>query len=265
MRIILKLVAVFVFLYCILLALVYFNQEDIVFHPEKLAKDATFEFNVPFEELFLQANDGLPLNALHFKAEQAREIVLFFHGNGGCLSNCGNEAEYFVKKGYDVLMYDYRTFGKTKGNLDEGKMYLDALTAFDYLVTKGFKANQITVIGRSLGTTFAAYVAAKRETKQLILYSPYYSVKALGSEKYPFVPGFLIKYPFETNTFFGEITEPITAFHGKNDGTIPFTHAKRLKKVKPSMKLILLQDVGHNNLEDNPLFLQELDEIMAAH
>ena len=90
----------------------------------------TYEKN---EELFLKTDDTAVINALHFKAEKSKGVILYFHGNAGDLSRWGIVTEYFVEKNYDVLVIDYRTYGKSKGKLSEEAFYNDGQYCYDYL------------------------------------------------------------------------------------------------------------------------------------
>ena len=146
----------------------YFLQEKILFRPTVLNQTYVYKFSNPFEELFLKADDKAVINALHFKAENPKGVILYFHGNAGNLSRWGNITEYFVEMNYDVLVMDYRTYGKSTGALSERALYSDAQLCYDYL-KNNYNESEITVYGRSLGTGIAAYIAAKNKPKQLIL------------------------------------------------------------------------------------------------
>ncbi|NNE03974.1 MAG: alpha/beta hydrolase, partial [Eudoraea sp.] len=100
-------------------SMLYFIQEKLIFLPTKLPVDFEYSFQYPFEEVFLTAEDGAVLNALHFKNKDPKGVILYFHGNAGDLSRWGQIATYFVKKNYDVVIMDYRTYGKSTGVLSE--------------------------------------------------------------------------------------------------------------------------------------------------
>ena len=64
----------------------YFLQERIIFFPSVLEQDYEYQFNHNFEELYLNTDDGATLNAIHFKVENPKGVILYFHGNAGDLS-----------------------------------------------------------------------------------------------------------------------------------------------------------------------------------
>ena len=86
----LKIVAGIYMLICVLL---YFFQEKIIFHPQKLEKDYVFSFDQPFEELNIQTTDGKLLNALLFKADSSKGVIFYLHGNAGSLRSLGQRCK----------------------------------------------------------------------------------------------------------------------------------------------------------------------------
>ncbi len=164
--------------------------------PEVLPQDYSYEFSENFEEVFLSSEDGAKLNALHFKVEEPKGVVLYFHGNAGELSSWGRVVQKFVEMNYDVLVMDYRTYGKSTGKLSQKALYNDAQLFYDYLL-KRYTEDKIVVYGRSLGTTFATYVAAENHPQQLILEAPFYSLDEVARDRFPIYPGKLVfKIPF---------------------------------------------------------------------
>lgn len=231
-------------------AALYFMQEKLLFLPSVLEQDYQYQFNYNFEELNFETDDGAILNAIHFKVENPKDVILYFHGNAGDLSRWGTIAEFFVEKNYDVLVMDYRTYGKSKGKLSEDAFYSDAQLFYDYL-TKSYNEEDITVYGRSLGTGVATYIASKNKPKQLILETPYYSIADVGKHRFPFLPvETLLKYKFPTYKFIKEVSCPITMFHGLNDQVIPYESAEKLYKSSPNKytSFITIEAANHNNI-----------------
>lgn len=225
-------------------------QEKLLFLPSVLEQDYQFQFNYNFEELHFKTEDGATLNAIHFKIENPKGVILYFHGNAGDLSRWGTIAEFFVEKKYNVLIMDYRTYGKSTGKLSEDVLYSDAQLFYNYL-KKDYPENKITLYGRSLGTGIATYVASKNKPKQLILETPYYSMVDVGRSRFPFLPvKMLLKYEFPTHEFIKDVTCPITMIHGTDDKVVPYTSAEKLFTTtqKENVTLITIDGGYHNNL-----------------
>lgn len=231
-------------------ASLYFFQEKILFLPTTLAQDYQYEFRYPFEELFFKTTDEVSINAIHFKTENPKGVILYFHGNAGDLSRWGIVGEHFVSLNYDVLIMDYRTYGKSTGKLSEQGFYDDAEYCYRYLLDI-YPEEDILVYGRSLGTGVATYLASKHQPKQLILETPFYSILDVAKQRFPIFPvTSLLKYRFPSNEYIMDINCPITIFHGTEDTVIPYSSAQKLYKVAPqeNIRFITVDQGGHNNL-----------------
>lgn len=146
----------------------------MIFMPELLPQTYTYSFLGNFHEINSKTEDGSKLNALHFKVDNLKGVVLYFHGNAGDLSRWGIVVQKFEDLQYDVLVMDFRTYGKSIRKLSQSAFYNDAQVFYGYLL-KSYNEEEIVVYGRSLRTTFATYVASKNHPKQVILEAPFYS------------------------------------------------------------------------------------------
>jgi len=227
----------------------YFLQEKLMFLPTTLEQDYQYQFNYPFEELFLETDDDAIINALHFKTEEPKGVLLYFHGNAGDLSRWGKITEYFVSKHYDVLVMDYRTYGKSIGTLSEEALYKDAQYCYDYLLQQ-YSEDTITLYGRSLGTGLASYLASKNKPKQLILETPYYSIVDVAKHRFPIFPvKSLLKYHFPTYKYLPQVQCPITIIHGTDDSVVPYASGKKLLDLGiETIEFITVDHGEHNNL-----------------
>ncbi|MDU8885612.1 alpha/beta hydrolase [Yeosuana sp. MJ-SS3] len=245
-----KVIIIFVIMYLGIASTLYFLQDNILFRPTVLAKDFEYKFSYPFEELFLNPEEGVVINALHFTNIKPKGVILYFHGNAGDLSRWGKIMEYFVQLNYDVLVMDYRTYGKSTGALSQEGLYRDAQFCYDYL-KKSYPEEYITVYGRSLGTTFAAFVASKNNPKQIILETPYYSMSDVAKLRFPLLPTkYLLKYKLPTYSFMNKIDCNILILHGSEDKVIKISSAEKLFEVAPENQttFIAIEGASHNDL-----------------
>ena len=259
-----KLVLVLLSLYVMISTALYFLQEKIIFFPSVLEQDYEYQFNHNFEELYLNTDDGAALNAIHFKINNPKGVILYFHGNADDLSRWGTVAEFFVEKEYDVLVMDYRTYGKSTGKLSEAAFYSDAQLFYNYL-KKLYNEDDITLYGRSLGTGIAAHLASKNNPKQLVLETPYYSMSEVGKSRFPILPvEKLLKYKFPTYKFIKSVSCKITIFHGTNDGVVPYSSAEKLIKASPKEKttFITIESGNHNNLKTFNLYNSQIEKLL---
>lgn len=244
-----KLVVVLLGIFIMIGSSLYFFQERLLFFPSTLKQNYQYQFQHNFEELFFKTDDNTIINSLHFKVENPKGVILYFHGNAGDLSRWGTVSEYFVDMEYDVLIIDYRTYGKSTGKLSEVAIYSDAQYCYDYLLKK-YSEDEITLYGRSLGTGIASYLASKNNAKQLILETPYYSVLDVAKDRFPVLPvKQLLKYHFPTYQFLPKARCPITIIHGTADSVVPYASAKKLLKLNiENLEFITIEGAEHNNL-----------------
>lgn len=242
----------------------YFFQEKIIFRPSILPQNYSYNFSSEFEELFLKAEDGAIINALHFKAEKPKGVIVYFHGNMGDLSRWGKITEYFVEKNYDVFVMDYRTYGKSTGKLSEQALYNDAQMCYNYVV-KRYNELEITIYGRSLGTGIATFLASKNNPKQLILETPYYSLTDVAKRRFSMFPtNKLIRYNFPSYKFIQNVRCPISIFHGTNDKVVPFASGEKLFNcIEQKEKIFYTIEKGeHNNLIEFETYQKQLKKIL---
>jgi uncharacterized protein len=244
----------------------YVRQESMIFYPDVLPSDFKYTFPCRFDELMLDA-DGAKLNALHFRVDQSKGVILYFHGNAGSLRDWGDIAMDFTRRGYDVLIPDYRGYGKSSGKIkSEEMLHQDAAVAFKY-IQNHYPENQVVIYGRSIGSGVAVYLAKSSKPRMLILEAPFFSLRDLSRYHYPFMPVFLLdvllKYPMRSDLWISEVTCPVFLFHGKKDDIVPYDSSERLLKlIRNNGKLIAIPDGGHNNLSDFPYYNEQLDQIL---
>ena len=242
----------------------YFFQEKIIFRPTILAQDYTFNFSNFFEELFLKAEDGAIINAIHFKTENPKGVILYFHGNAGDLSRWGKITEFFVEKDYDVLVMDYRTYGKSKGKLSEQALYNDAQMCYNYVLDR-YQESEIIVYGRSLGTGLATYLASNNNPRQLILETPYYSLTDVAKHRFPMFPNNkLLRYDFPSYKFVQNVKCPISIFHGTDDTVVPYVSGEKLfnSMVQKEKMFFTIENGEHNNLMAFDSYIQQIQKIL---
>jgi hypothetical protein len=157
----------------VLSILVYFLQEKFIFKPEKLKQDFQFKYDIPFRELFFDVEPGVRINGLHFYREQPLGLILYFHGNTRSIKGWARYAKDFYRYNYDVVLVDYRGFGKSTGKRSEKEMLDDMQFVYKVLAER-YHEHHIIVYGRSLGSGFATKIAAIINRASLS-HAPYYS------------------------------------------------------------------------------------------
>jgi len=251
-------------LYILLLTGFYYFQEKVIFRPKKLAKNYLFSFDQEFEEITLTADDSSIINAIHFKVNNPKGIILYYHGNKGNLQRWGPMVSPFADYGYEVFVMDYRGYGKSNGKRNEKNLYRDAQLCYQY-IKQFFEEENITVYGRSLGATFATYVASQNNPKQLILEAPFYNLIDLSQRKFPFLPyNSLLKYKFKSNEFIADTKCPITIFHGDEDRLIPLKSGEKLFEASNKSKnhFVMVKNGTHHNLMESKIYKDKMIKLL---
>lgn len=256
---IVKIAIIFLGFMILLYGLMYFMQEKFVFRATKLPQNYNFNFNYDFEEHYFEMPDGKKINALLFKSENSKGLVFYLHGNADALNYWGDIAPTYTKHNHDILIIDYRGYGKSEGSIKSEQQLYDDIQNIYKQMCKNYNEQNIVVIGYSIGSGIASHISANNNPGRLILLSPYFSLESLANKHYPFFPKFLIRYKFPTNENIPQIKCPITLFHGKNDALIPPEHSKNLIKLcKPDDELILLDNQIHGGMNDNYVYKEKL-------
>ncbi len=211
------------------------------------------------------ARDGLPLDALLFEHAHPKGIIVFYHGNGDNLTDLEDPVRRLYSRGYHVLVWDYREYGKTGSKLSYDNIMSDALTVCRYADSVSNKP--IIPYGVSLGTAMAAKAAAEFKVKKVMLQSPFYAFKRLGQHYLPAVPyRFLLKYPFNTYQPLKDFNGSIAAIHGKQDQIIPFSESRLLADslTGKNFHLKAMPQCGHNNLPLYPAYSKWLNHHLGS-
>lgn len=246
-----------------LMIIAYFIQERLIFKPEKLPKDFQYKYNAPFEELFFDVEPGVRINGLHFYREQPRGLILYFHGNTRSIKGWARYARDFYRYNYDVVLVDYRGFGKSTGKRSEEKLHSDMQFVYDTLAKK-YTEDHLIIYGRSMGSGFATKLAAENNPRYLILDAPYYSFKKVAERYLPFLPiRYVLRYHLRTDKWIGNVHCPIYIIHGNRDWLIPIAHSEKLQQINAKRTtLIRIHGGGHNNLPSFPEYHNFIRDIL---
>jgi uncharacterized protein len=229
--------------------LLFLLQEKFIFKPEKLKQDFEFKYDVPFKELFFDIVPGVRINGLHFYREQPKGLILYFHGNTRSIKGWAKYARDFYRYDYDVILLDYRGFGKSTGKRSEKEMLNDMQVIYTSL-TKQYPEEHLLIYGRSMGSGFATKLASENNPRYLILDAPYYSFKKVVERFLPMLPvRMVLRYHLRTDLWIRKVQCHTYIIHGTSDKLIPIKHSERLQRVNPGkITLIRIHGGGHNNL-----------------
>lgn len=249
--------------YLLILLLIYLVQEKFIFKPEKLHKDFTYKYDAPFRELFFDVADGVRINGLHFSVEKPLGLILYLHGNTRSIKGWAKYAKDFYRFDYDVVLIDYRGFGKSTGKRSEKDLMHDMQFVYSALKHQ-YGEDHLIVYGRSLGSGFATKLASDNDPRYLILDAPYFSFLSAVRRFLPIMPlKFLLRYHLRTDQWIGKVKCHTYIIHGSEDWLIPISQSEKLRAINPRMiTLIRIEGGGHNNLPRFPEYHDFLRDIL---
>ena len=257
--------------YCGYLTLLYVAQDRMVFpgRPANAARVAEIkQYYKRLEPFDVTAADGTVLRGYYLprlRDGRPRPAVLYFSGNAE------DQTGFFLWSPNELVAYsvagvDYRGYGASAGKPSETLVKADALAVYDALLQKLGPDGRIVVMGRSLGSGVAAYVAANRPVAGVILVTPYESLAAVGQASHPLAPvRLLMKHPFDVAPDAARVTAPALFLVAGDDTLIPPVHAKRLADVWPGPKTVeTIVGATHNNVIDNPMYWKLIREFLKG-
>lgn len=205
--------------------MIYFPQE-----PGRMLESTPAALGLAHEEVALLTGDGVRLHGWYVPAPRSRASMLFFHGNAGNVSHRLESLRLFHELGLDVLIVDYRGYGRSEGSPDEQGTYRDAAAAWRHLADERRVApERIVLFGRSLGGAVAAWLAEAERPAALVMESTFTSVPDVAAQRFPWLPvRRLARYRYDSLRRMAGVECPVLVMHSRDDEMIPFEHGERL-------------------------------------
>ncbi|MEO6974613.1 MAG: alpha/beta fold hydrolase [Gallionella sp.] len=232
------------------------TQRDHIFEPELPLQTTPDRLGMQFEELHIPAGSGKDhgeLDSWWMPANQTgAPTLLYLHGNHINMSGNLEHTLRLHNFGFNVLLVDYRGFGKSSGGYpSEAKVYEDAEAAWQYLIKqRGVAPGQLFIYGHSLGGAIAIDLAVHHpEAAGLIAESTFTSMADMGRLVYPWLPvHLLLNQRFDSLKKISNLKIPVLLIHGTWDEKVPFRMSQQLYDAAPQPKqLILIKGGEHNN------------------
>jgi len=223
----------------------------MLYHPSRTVEFMPQEFGLKSEDIYFSSSNGLKLNGLFFPAPNARITMILFHGNA---ENVGDRLDFIkmlVGLGLNVFYFDYQGYGRSQGNPTEQGTYEDGLAAYGYVRSRAdVDPERIAFYGRSLGGGIAIDVAARTGCYRLITEGAFASIKEMAKGFVPVIP-FQYTVPDKYNNVkkIAALNMPYLIIHGTEDGTVPFSHGKKLFDAANDPKEFYpVDNAGHNDV-----------------
>jgi fermentation-respiration switch protein FrsA (DUF1100 family) len=213
-------------------ALLMIFEESFIYFPHKYPQgiygDARF---IPhLQDCWITTEDSVKIHGWFAPADSAIATLVISHGNAGNISYRIPIIRELQRRRFNVLMYDYRGYGRSEGSPDEEGTYRDGRAAFDYALSlPQVNPGSIVLWGTSLGGAVAIDVATQRQAAGLILESTFSSAGDVARTLYPFLPvHLLLRTEFNSIQKIQGINVPLLMMHGAKDSIIPIELGRRL-------------------------------------
>ena len=227
----------------------YLFQSRYIYSPGKelVATPAAIPLN--YEEVALRIDENTRIHGWWIPHPKADFTLLFFHGNTGNISHRLESISLFHDMELSVLIMDYQGYGLSDGKPGEEGTYLDAETAWNYLVDeKQINPGNIIIFGRSLGGAVAAWLATRVRAGALILESTFTSVVEIGRHYYPYLPiSVITRIHYPSIERIASVSAPLLIIHSRDDDVIPYAHGRRLFDASTGNKTFLDIKGNHNS------------------
>ena len=211
----------------------YLAQERLLFRPDLAPKDIELPEGV--ERLFI---DGIEVGFIDHGSDKT---IFYFGGNA---NNALEALHLFENLPFNAVAFNYPGYGNSKGRPSQQAIFQAAKKIFDR-----FKNDHNILVGRSLGTGVAAYIASLQPVDKIILITPYHSITHLAQLNYPIYPvKWILKHPFETYRYIAKSDAPVYVILASEDETTPPETFEKLKPYIKNLKKIYTIQAHHDDI-----------------
>jgi len=204
------------------------------------------------DDLFVPTGDSERLHVRIHVEESAMTTLLFFHGNGEIAADYDGLRDAYRRLGVELVIADYRGYGKSTGVPMLRDLLPDAHAALAYLRDEERVRDRLVVMGRSLGSLPAIELAATDpDVAGLIVESGFADPKGIMERRG--LPASLLTVEDAATYGNGEkmkrVRCPVLVLHGAEDDLISADEGRALHAAAPGEKrLVILDGVGHNDI-----------------
>jgi hypothetical protein len=250
-RILLICLGVTALVYVGLCAALFAFQRSLIYFPQPRSQgDGTSVITLPVE--------GATVNVT-VRPYSGSKALIYFGGNSEDVSR---RLLTFSTAFPDHALYfqHYRGYGGSSGKPSEAALFADAIALFDKVYEE---YPNITVVGRSLGSGVAAYLASQRPVARLVLVTPYNSIQELAEQHFPYFPVcWLLVDKFESWKYVELINAPTLIIAAQQDEVIPCASTESLfNRFRAGTAFLkVIAGTSHNTISDSPEYISLLRE-----
>lgn len=253
-KLLLNATALAALIYLGICALLFFQQRQMIYYPDATRVDAqATDYSL--------VRDGVTLRGWRLNPGKSRALI-YFGGNAERLETSREEfARLFPDR--TVYLLSYRGYGASEGTPDQTALFGDALALYDQVRAQQPQA-PIAIIGRSLGSGVASYVASRRPVERLALVTPFDSLAAVGQSHYPAFPvHWLMRDRYESTRYLPLYRGPLLVLRAGQDEVVPPANTdKLLAALENKPRVIDFPQADHNNIAQDPRYAEALRDFL---
>ncbi len=234
--------------------LLYFQQRALVYFPQatRVAAQAT-DFSL--------VRNGVTLRGWRLNPGQGKALI-YLGGNAESLQ--ASRAEFAgLFPGRTVYLLAYRGYGASEGTPVEAELFGDALALYDQIKAQ-HPHTPVAVIGRSLGSGVASYLASKRPVERLVLVTPFDSLVEVAQSHYPLFPvRWLLRERYDSTQYLPHYRGPLLILRAGQDRVVPPANTDRLlASLANGPRVVDFPDAGHDDISDHPGYSAAMQDFL---
>ena len=253
----------------LLFVLLYIFQERLIFFPQPLTEedaDKISKRHPNAEDIAIKSSDGVILRGWLVKNSKLMRppLIIYFGGNAEEVSYLIDEAGRF--NGWSLALMNYRGYGLSQGKPSEKNLFSDAISLYDYMMKRDdIDHKKIIVMGRSLGTGVATYLAQMRRVEGVILVSPFDSLTNIGKKTFPFLPvNLILRHRFDSISRAHSISAPLLVLVAADDKIISARHSEKLaQRWGGEHYLTIIKGQDHNTISNSETYWKRIKDFLA--
>jgi len=245
-------------------ALLYVFQDALIFFPQPIPR----QNRAPFAAHALTlAHEGQQLRGWYVSGavSKRRPLLVYYGGNAEEVS--GNLWDMARLQAGAYLFMNYRGYGDSEGKPSQKNLCRDALYILDTLAAReNIPMNHIVLMGRSLGSGVAVYVAAHRPVRGIILVTPFDSLLNVARHHYPVLPvKYLLKHPFDSAALAPGVKMPALVIIGDQDNIIPNQRSTELaQQWGGPLETMVIEGAGHNDIQLDHRYWEAINSFLSV-
>jgi hypothetical protein len=232
-------------------ALLFLAQDRLIYFPQRALDARPPDYGLAAEDLSIETHDGARLFGWWIRGS-GETVFIFFHGNAGNVSHRLERVRALVAAlGVDVVLVDYRGYGRSAGTPSENGLYADGEAIYRAVVARGIPPERIVLFGESLGCAVAIQTALANRCRAVVLEAPFLSAPEMARTVYPFLPSFLVRARFDNEEKVRRLAAPKLFVQAERDEVVPTDQTRRLfAAASPPKEYLVIPGARHNDMPE---------------